>query len=242
MCVVPPTSPSARVTPRSRARAWSSITSASSATAAGEPASARLLEPPQPVRDQDTARGRRRVRDELCAAVGRAQRPAPDHAVALEVVGRDRGNGAHELPRHFTGVDRGRAVFRDSLERSGELGPDQPVAGLESVARRRREHRREDPVEVRLPLGHLEAAVGELDRGLQQLRPRQRAVRAVRGLRGRPRCPVPRTSRGRCGRAASASPRRSTVTRLRLVARAARARPRRSRRRAFGGRARCGRA
>ena len=39
MCVVPPTSPSARVTPRSRARAWSSITSASSATASGEPAS-----------------------------------------------------------------------------------------------------------------------------------------------------------------------------------------------------------
>ena len=92
------------------------------------------------------------------------------------------GTVATELPRHLTGVDRGRAVTRDSLERSGELGPGQPIAGLQSKARRRLEHRGEDPVEVRLALRDLEPAVGELDRRLQQLRPGQRAVGAVRGL------------------------------------------------------------
>src|SRR5581483_4634392 len=90
--------------------------------------------------DQDAARRRRRVRDDLVAAEAGADRAAPDDPVAGEVLEREvpaaLPRGGRERPRPLAAVERGGAPARDRLERVGELREAQRVPGDEPLARR----------------------------------------------------------------------------------------------------------
>ena len=88
-------------------------------------------------------------------------------------------------------VELAGASLGDSLERPGQIGHGDPVARDEALTSAlvdaaalggvAQDHV-EDRVQVGLRARELDAVAGKLDRGRDQLRPRQRAVRAVRRL------------------------------------------------------------
>ena len=118
----------------------------------------------------DAARGRRRHRDDVVAAIGAAHRRALDGAVTVEIVGRHYAagglHGGGDFVRDRPLVEGARALARDRLERVGEIALDQAVAGghrtavgLEEDFRRRRPARQPRP----LVRQRLRPVVGEGD-------------------------------------------------------------------------------
>ena len=123
-----------------RSRFVRSITSTSARSVAGP---ADPLEQVERVGDQDAARRRRRVGEDLAAAVAGAGGLALDHLVGGEVVAR-----SAEPPRSSTcSATRGRGVAAvevagplgaQALEQVAELGQADRLAGLRGAARRAR--------------------------------------------------------------------------------------------------------
>ena len=222
-----------------RAR-WASSIAATSRAWLGGPGS--RVEQREHVGDQDPARRRRRVGEDVVAAVADADRLARDRLVGGEVGEREHpaalGDAARRRLGDVAGVERRRALRAEALERVGQLGVAQHVALARDVVadpvlrarlRARRGDRREQVEDVGLLRVDLDA------------RARERRGRARRGRRAgpsrsagaprrsRPACRRRRTPRRRRGRPAR-RPRRTPRPR-----RAARAptgrRPRRARRR-----------
>src|SRR5207247_6955164 len=96
------------------------------------------LEQREAVGDQDAAGRRRRIRDELVAAEGRAYGPSPDNPVRGQIVERHRTaalpHGLDDRARDLAPVDRGRTVTADPPDRLAELRQAQDVAGHEPGA------------------------------------------------------------------------------------------------------------
>ena len=158
-------------------------------------------------RDQEAAGRRRRVGDELGAAVGGADGPAPDDSIAGEVgLGHRSSALSHGLARaagELTAVEGGRSFGRQPFERPGEVVHHDPLAlGEMTVAtvdppslRLAPEDDVEDLVEKCLAGVEGDAGAGELDRRGEKLGPGQPRVPPVR--RGEPgRHPGNRNCRG----------------------------------------------
>ncbi len=158
-------------------------------------ADAELLQQRQSVRDQHTAARRRRVGEELLAAEARPHRAAANDAIFREVALGEAASACAEvlddrcaeLPR----VELGGAPVGEQLQRLREVVLDQRVAGDQRGAvllvhgprlRRVAQDQVEDAVQVRLPVVELDAIARELDRGLEEVTPRQASERLVRGL------------------------------------------------------------
>ena len=152
----------------------------------------------QRLRHRRAARRRRTHAADLVSAIAGAQRRALLHLIVLEIV-----------ERHAAGSDRGRryciddglrdrpfvkgvsATRGDGPQRRGELRILEPVTdgeraaaiGEEVAPRRRHEARRAIETQQKVQaLRYLEAVVGDADRRLEQLRPRQLAVLLVHVL------------------------------------------------------------
>ena len=127
------------------------------------------------------------------AAVRDLHGPAADHAVRLEIAPRDGASVLLDVRRdrraELTAVERVRPLRREHLERAREIRGDEPVARHEpralavhgSALGRVPQDRVEQRVEQRLRLRHHDALPRELDRRRDELLPRQRAVRPMRG-------------------------------------------------------------
>ncbi len=127
---------------------------------------------------------------------GAAHRPPPDDRVALQVVASDpaaaAGHGLDDRRAELALVDRPHALDGDALERLTEIGQAELVPRLEAAPVRAAvdtaalggvaQDLIEDRVEMRLRPRERNAAAGELDRGLQQLAPRQPSVGPVNRL------------------------------------------------------------
>jgi hypothetical protein len=160
------------------------------------PAPRDVVEQREAVGDQDTARGRWRVRDHIVAEVARLHRLTPEDPVRLEVGGREQpstgldrgGNRGREL----TAVHRRRSLGGDLFERAAQIGEHQQVSRLQPRAvvaavqtttlQGVAEDQVEDGVEVSLWPRQLDARARELDRRLHELRPWQTAVLGVHAL------------------------------------------------------------
>ena len=99
------------------------------------------LEQREAVRDQHAARRRRRVRDDGRAAERRAHGAAPHDAVGGEIVVRELAAAVARRSRRSRAparrVEDARAAARDRVERVGEIGQAERVAGDEPRAGRR---------------------------------------------------------------------------------------------------------
>ena len=162
---------------------------------------------PEPVEDaerecdQEPSRRRRRVGDELGAAVGGADRAAPDHAVARQVGLGDRSsplpNGRAQAARKLAAVEDVRSLGGQPLERLGQVAHDHPLSLAQSAVVPvdpsalgiAAENHVEHLVQEGLPGVEGDAGAGELDGRRDQLGPGEVRVAAVRGRqpRGHPR-------------------------------------------------------
>ena len=186
-----------------RARVASRITSARAASAAalpGGPGGPSRSSSAEREGDQDAARRRRRVRDELVAAEGRAHGPPADDAVGGEIAlasgAPPRSRTARLMARASDRrVERARRPRLPAIvERSREVGHAERLAvAKRSVAARRsgglrpRLRRAASRIACRNACcgSELDAVARELDRGRDELRPRQAAEDPVRPPRGR---------------------------------------------------------
>src|SRR6266566_989718 len=142
--------------------------------------------------DQDPARGGRRIRDELVAVEGAADRPPGDHAVLGEILLREAAalgaNVVTDATAELAAVESGPALVGKQLEGGRELGHHEPVArdkahafGTKDLATglgAPKDHV-EDRVQEGLRLRQLVPLARDRDRGLQQAPPGQGRVGAV---------------------------------------------------------------
>lgn len=145
------------------------------------------------VGDEQPARRWRRIGDHAPVAVrGLARRPV-DHVVCREVLARDRAavltDVVGDLLPDLAGVKRLWAILRKAVDRLTELGQQEQLTDLRHVAVGRIDRapfgpvgqdRLEDPVQKRVHLAGRHALARRLDRGLCQLRHRDRAESRVR--------------------------------------------------------------
>ena len=147
------------------------------------------------VGDQDSPRGRRRIRDELVTVERAADRSPRDHAVLGEILLRQaptlRPNVLADAAAELATVERGRALVGEELERGRKIGHHEPVAGDEphtfgavdlASGLGAPEDHVEDRVQEGLRLRELVPIACNGDRGLEQAPPRQGRVIAVRGF------------------------------------------------------------
>ena len=175
------------------------------------PGPADALEQVERVSDQDPAGRRRRVREDLAAAVARAGRLARDRRVRVQVGARQQAAALEHVVAHrrghVAGVEEVRTLGAEPLEQVGELRQPDRVAGAEQPAARRvdrpalglrGEDRAEDLGQERLHLGERRA----LARRPRRARPRDRPCAACRSARAprrsRSGCRRRRTRTGRC--------------------------------------------
>ena len=101
-------------------------------------AEAGAVEQEEGVGDQHAAGGRRRIRDESVPEELGGDRPAPDHAVAAEVVPRQRAaartDAARDAFSQHAVVEGLGTPFGEDLHRRGEVVHRQAVAGLQALA------------------------------------------------------------------------------------------------------------
>ncbi len=138
-------------------------------------------------------RDRRRRREHHVAAEGAAHGRPLDDAVLLEILAREDAAVAGQVvdhpPRQIAAIERAGALRRDDAQRGGEIGVDEPIAGLRQAARRAgtAPARRRSGAAVAWPSATVAGSVpsstkpvgGVVDRRRDQVGPRDAAAAVV---------------------------------------------------------------